>query len=126
MALHGFLSRVWFGALAPIAGAVIVDVLAFFQLSHELAATVPALYETGIAEIVLNSVLFGLDAVIEQGLHPIPGFAVNQGSMRTSVDLAIPLKIAYVDPLSKYLMQGAFIQAPAADSPAFGPCLFRE
>ena len=54
LAGEDLLARVWLRALSAVAGAVVVQILALFQLTDEEAAAVAALHQPRESEIVLH------------------------------------------------------------------------
>ena len=88
-------------ALAPVASAVVVDVLSLFQLADKQAAAMAAMDQARESEIVLHFPGLVLGSSIQQFLDSLPTFAGHHWFVSAVVRGAVPVEIAGVQPLSK-------------------------
>jgi arylamine N-acetyltransferase len=83
---------------------------------------VTATQEAGEREIMFDRVLLRLRAAAKQRLHLLPSLTTGKGLMLACVGDTAPVEIAPINPLSKDLVKGTFVQATTSYRPAFRSC----
>ncbi|WP_242443355.1 hypothetical protein [Sphingobium sp. LB126] len=89
--VHHFLSHIRLRAFALISGAVVIDVLLLFDLGDDRAATMAALHEARIGEVLRVHPYVCSLAAINYRLDGFPKFVRDDRFVPALIDLPVPI-----------------------------------
>ncbi|MEI6208242.1 MAG: hypothetical protein WCP20_15785 [Desulfuromonadales bacterium] len=101
-------------AFAPVAGAMVIDILTFFEFGNHCTTAVTAGHKTVEQEVMLLASGWAAGAFVHHLLHLFEEVLADDGGMVAVIQDTLPVEVTIIDGIVQKVIHGAFCKFLAA------------